>query len=73
MKVNAEISGTKDKDSAFPDSGTLDKQFQTSLHFSGTSITCAASHHSLLLLSNAPGLNKIKFMCHALSSIEERN
>lgn len=73
MKVNAEVSCPKNKDSAFPDPGILDKQFQTSLHFSGTSITCAASRHSSLLLSDAPGLNKIKFMCYALSSIEERH
>lgn len=53
--------------------GYLTKQFQTSLHFSGMSITRVVSHHSLLLSSDAPGLKKIKFMCYALSSIEERH
>lgn len=56
-------------DSALPGSGMHFK----SLYSSGTGITCVASHSSYLLLSNAPGLNKIKFMCYALSSIEERN
>lgn len=32
--------------------------------FSSMSITCVASPSSYMLLSDAPGLNKIKFMCY---------